>query len=259
MIQVEGLWHHYGVRPTLRGIDLKVEAGELMCVMGPNGMGKSTLLAVIAGIEPAVKGHAEIDGLRRRRSIEEEKQVRSRVVYLPDSPFLPKNNTGREFLLAVGRLYGVEEDRLFDHTQRLLDLFDLAKQADEPIRSYSTGQTKKIGLCSALVTDAPIYILDEPFSGGLDSSALNALQHLLKRMAARRDVTVLMAVPVPELVEGLADRIAVIQDGQIIACDSAEGLRRQTDTAGTLSDALERLIHPEGASNLARYFEGAAR
>ncbi len=259
MIELKNIWHHYGIRPTLRDINLTVAPGELLCVMGPNGMGKSTLLGVIAGILAPIKGHVRINGLTRRASIEQEKKIREQVVYLPDTPWLPDSNTGREFILGVGRLYGVDEDRLFDHAQKLLDLFDLANKGDRTISSYSTGQRKKIGLCSALITDAPILLLDEPFSGGLDSSGLLALQQVLKHLAERDDVTVVMAVPVPELVEDLADRIAVIQDGQILACDAAAELRRSAGNANTLGEALEQLIHPEGPKNLENYFDTAGR
>ena len=255
MITLSNIWHHYGIRPTLRDINLTVKPGELLCVMGPNGMGKSTLLSVIAGILAPIKGYVEINGLRRRSSIEHEKKIREQVIYLPDAPWLPINNTGREFILGVGRLYGVDEDRLFDHAQKLLNLFDLAEKGDRTISSYSTGQQKKIGLCSALITDAPIMILDEPFSGGLDSSGLLALQQVLKHLADRVDVTIVMAVPVPELVEGLADRIAIIQNGQILACDTIDGLRHAAGADGSLGEVLERLIHPDGPKNLENYFE----
>ncbi len=171
---------------------------------------------------------------------------------------MPLNTPGLEFLLAVGRLYGVDEDRLFDHAQRLLELFDLADKAEAAIRSYSTGQRKKIGICSALITDAPIMILDEPFSGGLDSSALRALQHILKYLADRDDVTVVMAVPVPELVEDLADRIAVIKDGRVVACATADGLREQVSVDGSLSDVLETFVH-EDVNKVDRYFQGESK
>jgi len=255
MINVRNLWHHYGIKPTLRDVNLTVQSGELLCVMGPNGMGKSTLLGVVAGLLAPIKGYVEIDGVRRRSSIENEKQLRQKIIYLPDKPWVPAHRSGREFLFAVGRLYSVEEDRLFDHVERLLELFDLAGHADSPISSYSTGQQKKIGICSGLVTDAPILILDEPFSGGLDSSALLALQQVLKHLAQREDVTIMMAVPVPELVEGLADRIAIIKEGQIVACDTADGLKRSASNAPTLAEALENLINPQGAEHLKRYFE----
>ena len=80
----------------------------------------------------------------------------------------------REFLLSVGELYDIDAERRMEHVERLIDLFDLAKQGDWAISSYSSGQKKKISLASALVTEAPLLLLDEPFSGGLDPSGLFA-------------------------------------------------------------------------------------
>jgi len=256
MIEIVNVWHHYGVKPILRDVSLKVEAGELVAVMGPNGMGKSTLLGLMAGVLWPIKGYVEIDGHRRRNSIEEEIEIRKKVLYLPDNPYLPLYSTGREFLLAIGRLYNVEEEQLLGHTEQVLKLFDLHDNADAPIYSYSTGQRKKIGICSALVSEAPILILDEPFSGGLDSSALMALSQVLKRLADRKDVTVVMAVPVPELVESLAHKIAIIAHGKILAYDTADGLKKIAGCTGGLSEVLERLIHPEVLENIQSYLKG---
>lgn len=106
MIELHDVVHHYGVRPVLRGIDLRIERGELVVVLGPNGMGKTTLLGVIGGVLAPLRGSVVIDGKRRRGSVEEELAIRKTAVYLPDQPWLPGNRTGREFLFAVGRLLG---------------------------------------------------------------------------------------------------------------------------------------------------------
>ena len=135
MIELIDVTQHYGVRPVLRGISLRIERGEVVAILGPNGMGKSTLLGVMAGVLSPQKGTVLIDGLRRRGSEEEELAIRKMTVYLPDQPWLPAQRTGREFLLAVGRLYDVEEERLMDHVEQLLDLFDLSEQGDSPIRT----------------------------------------------------------------------------------------------------------------------------
>src|SRR5689334_11357692 len=140
MIVLSDVTQHYGVRPVLRDITLKIPAGRLTAVVGPNGMGKTTLLGVMAGVLSPQKGYCEIDNLRRRRSEEEEREIRRRVVYLPDHPWLPVERTGRELLLGVGRLYDIEIDPLIDHVERLLELFQLAREGDWPIRGYSNGQ-----------------------------------------------------------------------------------------------------------------------
>lgn len=255
MIRVVNVTHHYGVRPVLKNVSMEIETGEVVVVVGPNGMGKTTLLGVLAGVLWPHTGYVEIDGVRRRESVEGERELRKRIVYLPDQSWLPKMRTGREFILAVGRLYGIDDLRLFDHADRLLRLFDLLEQGDQPIYSYSAGQQKKISLCSALITEAPYLLLDEPFSGGLDPSGILALKRVLQRLAARDDVTIVMTTPVPELVEELADRIAIIRDGELAAIDTADGLRRQTGTDGPLAEVLQRLLNPETLANIEFYFE----
>lgn len=256
MINVVDVTQHYGVRPILRQINLRVESGEVVALIGPNGMGKSTLLSVMAGVLSPQKGYVEINGQRRRRSVEAELEIRKMVVYLPDQAWLPNARTGREFLLAIGNLYQVDDDRLFDHIDRLLVLFDLTGQADSPIRSYSTGQRKKIAICSALVTEAPVMLLDEPFAGGMDPSGLLALKRVMQRLAARTDVTIVIATPVPELLETFVDRLAVLRDGQISAYDTIDGLRRATGCNGPLEEVLARLVNPKTLEHLERYFEG---
>src|SRR5262245_13574828 len=156
MIHVANVTQHYGIRPVLKNINLTIPAGGLAAVIGPNGMGKSTLLAVIAGVLTPQYGYVDINGLRRKSSIDAELAIRRQVVYLPDRPWLPKNRTGREFLLGVGRLYDIPVERLIDHVERLLQLFELDRLGDSPIRTYSAGQQKKISLCSGLVTEAHV-------------------------------------------------------------------------------------------------------
>jgi ABC-2 type transport system ATP-binding protein len=259
MIRVVDVTHHYGVRPVLRQVNLAVQSGELVAVLGPNGMGKTTLLGVMAGVLWPLKGFVEIDGRRRRASEEDELAIRRRLAYLPDHPWLPGNRTGREFLLAVGRLYEIDDDRLMDHVDRLLRVFDLGREGDWPIQSYSNGQKKKIAIGATLVSEAPVLVLDEPFSGGLDPSGILALKRILQHLTAEHKATVIMSTPVAELVEELAQRIVVLQDGQVAAFDSVEGLRRQTGCAGPLAEVFERLVHPHTPDNLRQYFAGEAK
>jgi ABC-type multidrug transport system ATPase subunit len=259
MIRVVDVTQHYGVRPVLRGINLEVPSGEMIVILGPNGMGKTTLLGVMAGVLDPQKGYVEFNGLRRRRSVEAELAIRKKVVYLPDHPWLPKNRTGREYLFGIGRLYEIDDDRLMQHVERLLRVFELSAEGDWPIHSYSNGQQKKIAICGALITEAPFLLLDEPFSGGLDPSGILALKHLLRYLVDTNSATVVMTTPVPELVEELADRIVVVGDGQVLACDTAEGLRRRTECSGALDEVLARLIHPQTLSNIREYFEDYAR
>ena len=206
MIQMVHVTQHYGVRPVLQDVSLEIPAGTRTAIIGPNGMGKTTLLGVLGGVLTPQQGHVEIMGLRRKSSVEDELAIRRQTVFLPDRCFLPVNRTGREFLLAVGRLYEIDETRLIDHAARLLQLFELTKLADSPIRTYSAGQQKKIALASALITEAKVFLLDEPFSGGLDPSGILALKQVFSRLTHHQGCTIVMTSPVPELVPGWTDR-----------------------------------------------------
>jgi ABC-type multidrug transport system ATPase subunit len=259
MIRVVDVVQHYGVRPVLKQISLEIAAGQVVVFVGPNGMGKTTLLNVMAGVLSPQRGYVEYYGLRRRASAADELTIRRRVVFLPDHPWLPSDFTGREFLQEVGRLYDVEDARLMNHVERLLTVFELAKEGDWPIRSYSNGQQKKIAICSALVTEAPVLLLDEPFSGGLDPAGIMALKSILRHLAKHAGATVILTTPVPELVEELADRIVVIRDGELLAYDTPEGLRQRTGCPGPLTEVLERLIFPEALGNIEQYLKEAGR
>lgn len=259
MIVLSDVTQHYGVRPVLTKLNLRIDQGEIVVVLGPNGMGKSTLLGVMGGALCPQAGYVEIGGLRRRRSVREEVEIRRMAVYLPDKPWLPGNRTGREFLLGVGRLYDIPDERLFDHADRLLALFELGSKGDAPIRSYSSGQQKKIALCAVLMSEASVFLLDEPFSGGLDPSGLLALKRVLRELVSRREATVVLTSPVPELVEEVADRVIILKEGSVLAFDSIEGLRRSSGCRGTLGEILERMIYPETLKNLEHYFEEYAR
>jgi ABC-2 type transport system ATP-binding protein len=255
MIRIIDVTQHYSVRPVLRQFSLEIHHGEIVALLGPNGTGKTTLLGVMAGVLSPQKGHVEIDGLIRRSSEANELAIRRKVVYLPDQPWLPMQRTGREFLIAAGQLYDVDIDRLLDHSERLLKLFELEKEGDWTISSYSNGQQKKIALCSALIVETPILLLDEPFAGGLDPAGIMALRTVLRRLVEEKKSTIVLSTPVPEIIEGLADRIAVIREGRLAAFDTLEGLRRQTQCHGALGDVLAKLIHPQITENLREYFQ----
>lgn len=253
MIRLDNVTFHYGLRPLLRNVSIEVPGGELVVLMGPNGMGKSTLLAIMAGIITPLEGQVIVDGHVRRSTPEAEMAVRKRVAYLPDHPWLPLFLTGREYVIGVARLYGVPDDRLFDHAEKLFELFQLADKADAPISSYSTGQQKKICVAAILATDAPILLLDEPFSGGLDPEALFSLRQVLQHLAGRDDRTIVMTTPVPELAEGLADRIALIDKGVIAAYATPAELMAETGVA-TLEEVFTKGWGHDGTSRIARYF-----
>ena len=255
MIKIENLWHYYTVKPVLKDINLSIGTGELLTIMGPNGMGKSTLLALIGGMMKPLKGKVIIDGDARRNTVDEEKRIRQKVFYLPADPYLPPLMTGREFIICMGRLYGIEDFKTMQHTEKLLYIFDLKEKGDSSISSYSTGQKKKIGLCGALAAETPILVLDEPFSGGLDSSALMAMGKIIKKLAESEKHTIVMAVPVPELVEDLSHKIAIIRDGRLVNCGTMDELRNDSGCDGNLAEILDACNCSDTSSKVSEYLE----
>jgi len=254
MIKVVDVSHHYGLRPVLSHVNFDITDGQVVAVMGPNGVGKSTLLNIIAGILAPAKGCVEMNGLRRRADAETELKIRKQMAYLPDHPWLPEFMTAREWLLAVGELYDVESERLMDHISRLLELFQLSDKGESPIRTCSNGQKKKVAICGALVTEAPILVLDEPYTGGLDPSAILAFSRVLKMLAERNGVTVVMASQIAEMVGPLAHRIAIIDGTRLVAFDTLDGLRAKTGCAGSLPEVFEKMVHPRSAEQIESYF-----
>jgi ABC-2 type transport system ATP-binding protein len=255
MIRVVSLTQHYGVRPVLVDLNFAIATGELVTVLGPNGMGKSTLLAALAGLLAPQEGYVEFDGVRRRSSPEAELAIRKKVAFLPDKPWLPATKTGHEFLMAVGQLYDHPTAHIMDHSARLLRLFNLEDRADWLISSYSAGQQKKIALCGVLITEAPYLLLDEPFSGGLDTAGIVALKRVLKRLAESDHRTVVMTTPVPELIEEIAERVMIIKDGCVAAYDTVAELKRDAGDGASLETVLQRLLSPETIENIDSYFE----
>jgi ABC-type multidrug transport system ATPase subunit len=254
MIRVDDVSHHYGVNPVLSHVSFEVRSGELVVVMGPNGAGKSTLLSVVAGLMSPAKGCVEINGLRRRASENTELQIRRQLAFLPDQTWLPEFKTGREWLMAVGELYDTDIDRLMDHISRVLELFQLAGRGEAPIRTYSNGQKKKLAICAVLVTEAPILVLDEPFTGGLDPAAILALGRVLKHLADQENRTILMASQIAEMIEPLAHRIAILEGAHLKAYDTLDGLRAKTGCAGSFPEVFEKLVHPQTLEQIDNYF-----
>jgi ABC-2 type transport system ATP-binding protein len=259
VIQVVNVSHHYRLKPVLRHVNLRVSPGETVAIMGPNGTGKTTLMQIMAGLVAPLVGHVEVNGVRRRQTAEEELQIRRQTVWLSAEPWLPVAHTGREWLLAAGRVYGISDQRLMDHVPRLMSLFNLDEQIDPRISSYSTGQKKKLAIAAALVAETPLMLLDEPFAGGLDPSGIIALKRVIQHHRTQRDRTIVMATPVPELVEEVADRIAMLREGRVVAFDTLANLRRQAGTDGRLDQVYERIASPHTFEKVESYFrEGSA-
>jgi ABC-2 type transport system ATP-binding protein len=219
-LRIAGLVKSYGRVQAVRGIDLSVRAGEVFGFVGPNGAGKSTTIRCILDLLRPTAGEIRVFGRNPRT---DGASVRERMAYVPGELRLPERMTGRQFLRSVARLRErFERDRVEELGQRFkLDL-------DRRIRNLSSGNRRKVAVLSAFLSDAELLILDEP-TAGLDP----LMQHeFLRLVRERRDAgaTVFLSSHILSEVQSVADRLAVLRAGRIVAegtVNEVRGLARQ--------------------------------
>ena len=194
----------FGDGPVLEGLDLTVDEGELVTLMGPNGVGKSVFLSCLAGSSEPTAGSIELfDGL-------EPTEARSATSVVVQGETIDPDLTGRENL----RFYGDLHPNATDDWRELVDRLELTPDLDRPAREYSGGMRRKLELAIALTVDAELYLLDEP-TAELDLSMIQVVHDLL--LEYREDgKTILMTSHAP-LDAGIADRIAFVRDGRTVA------------------------------------------
>jgi len=193
---------------VLHGISFRVHRGEIFGFVGPNGAGKTTTLKVLMGLIRASAGRAEVLG-----HDVSETEFRRHIGFLPENPYFYDHLTGREILRFYARLGGVEEARLDDRVDMLLDWVHLAPAADARLRTYSKGMLQRIGIAQSLVHDPEVVFLDEPMSG-LDPIGRKEIRDLILRLRADGK-TVFMNTHILSDVEMVCDRVAIIVQGRI--------------------------------------------
>jgi ABC-2 type transport system ATP-binding protein len=202
---------------ALNGISFDVEAGEIVGFLGPNGAGKTTAMHVLMGILFPTSGRAEIMGLDSRNP-----QSRQQVGFLPEVFAFDGFLTGTRFLKLFGSLGGRNRDLVAAHIPELLAFLDMPDAANVRIKNYSKGMTQKIGLAQALIGDPQILILDEPTSG-MDPIAKARIKQLFVRLRSEGK-TVFLSTHILSDVEDIADRVAIINQGELLAYDRVDSL-----------------------------------
>lgn len=212
LIEIEKLVKLYGYVPALRGIDLAVERGECVTLIGANGSGKSTLIRLLCGLSKPTSGAIRIGGWSLPGEAE---AVRAQIGLVAHKPLLYEGLTGRENLTFFARLYGAKPDRV----DAMLERVGLSKRADDPARTYSRGMMQRLSLARALLHEPEVLLFDEPYTGlDADSSAtLDAI--IIETRAEGR--TMVMALHDFERAARLSSRIIVLSRGKM-AHDSAE-------------------------------------
>ncbi|MGE5691998.1 MAG: ATP-binding cassette domain-containing protein [Pseudomonadota bacterium] len=221
-IVVEGLQKRYGDVQALDGVSFRVSEGEVFGLLGPNGAGKSTTTRILVTLTRADAGHAEVAGHDVAR---EPGRVRRSIGYVPQASGVDPEGTGRENLTLQGRVQGLGGDGLRDRVDELLRLFSLADAADRVVRGYSGGMKRRLDVALGLVHRPSVLFLDEPTTG-LDPEARAAMWGELERLAARERLTILLTTHYLEEADRLADRLAIVSRGRIVAEGTPEELKR---------------------------------
>jgi ABC-2 type transport system ATP-binding protein len=236
-IEVNGVVKRFGEVIALDGLDLTAPHGQVVALLGPNGAGKTTLVRVLATLLKADAGSARVLGLDVRR---DAARLRERIGLAGQYAAVDENLTGLENLTMVGRLYGESRRSAKARGRQLLERFDLLDAANRPTKTYSGGMRRRLDLAAALVAEPPVLFLDEPTTG-LDPRSRLTLWAVIEGLVAE-GTTALLTTQYLDEADRLADTIAVIDHGRLIA----EG------TSDQLKDRLggERLeIHLEGAAD----------
>jgi ABC-2 type transport system ATP-binding protein len=218
-VEVRGLVKRYGQVEALRGIDLTVRRGEMFALLGPNGAGKTTLFSILATLRAPTAGTARVLG---HDVVAERDAVRRAMGIVFQEPAIEQRLTGRDNLLLMGLFYGLATGAARQRAAELLRQLDLADSADRPARTLSGGQRRKLELARALVTDPQILFLDEA-TVGLDVDARRGFWTQVRGLAATGR-TVFFTTHYMEEAE-VADRIALIDHGSIVALDTPQALK----------------------------------
>ena len=228
-IEVRGLHKRYGVDPVLRGIDFEVPPGCVFGLIGPNGAGKSTTVKILCGMLEFDSGEVRVAGLDVRT---EAIGVKRRIGYVPESAALYETLKASEHLLLVGRMQGLEDDLIRQRSSALFDAFELRARLHSRIGSLSKGMRQKLMFAAALLHDPDVIFLDEPLSG-LDVASTALIKELLAELAGAGK-TIFYCSHIMDVVERVCDRIAIVDDGRIIASGTFDELRAESEGGGTL-------------------------
>jgi ABC-2 type transport system ATP-binding protein len=245
-VRVRGLRKNFGDVQALRGVDLEIAHGTILGLLGPNGAGKTTAVRILATLLKPDGGEAEILGMN---VVREAAKVREKIGLAGQYAAVDENLTGIENLVMVGRLYGMRRSRARARGMELLERFDLTDAAKRPAKTYSGGMRRRLDLAAAMVAKAPILFLDEPTTG-LDPRSRLELWETIEEMVSE-GTTVLLTTQYLDEADRLADRIAVIDRGTVIAEGTSDDLKSRVG-----GDRLE--VHLCNAADTSRAVEALA-
>ncbi|MEV4558557.1 ATP-binding cassette domain-containing protein [Kitasatospora sp. NPDC049285] len=258
-IEVNGLGKDFGGLRALDGVDFAVPPGTVFGLLGPNGAGKTTAIRILTTIIRPTAGRASVLGVD---VVAHPGAVRRLIGLAGQYAAVDPNLTARENLRLIGRLTQQPRSRLAPRAAELLERFDLTGAADRPVRTFSGGMRRRLDVAAALVPGPPVLFLDEPTTG-LDPQSRTALWELIRELVGE-GTTVLLTTQYLEEADRLAQRIAVLAEGRVVADDTPRALKerlgttvlelgmgedlRATRAAGLLADRLRRTAEQDGAT-----------
>lgn len=217
---IEHLYSGYRQLPVIQDVNMTVESGEIVALIGLNGAGKSTLLKTILGLLPIQQGSITLNGEQR---YENEANYASQIAYIPEVPILYEELTLQEHLEMTALGYGIPVEEVMERALPLLKLFRLEKYLSWFPTHFSKGMKQKVMIVCALVTNATLLIVDEPFVG-LDPLAMKHFTQLLKERA-KSGTSVILTTHVLSLAEVLCQRYMMLNKGKIVVQGDVEVLR----------------------------------
>jgi daunorubicin resistance ABC transporter ATP-binding subunit len=246
-ILADGLAKRFGAVRALDGVDLELPAGKVLALLGRNGAGKTTIVRILATLLAPDGGRARVAGFD---VVTQARGVRRLIGLSGQYAAVDAYLTGRENLRMIGRLYGLTRGAARRRAEELLERFDLVDAGGRKAGTYSGGMRRRLDVAASLVAAPPVLFLDEPTTG-LDPHGRNALWQLLEELTAQ-GTSLLLTTQYMEEADRLADTIAVIDKGQVIATGTADQLKRRVG-----GDRLElQAARGDDPRELARALEG---
>jgi ABC-2 type transport system ATP-binding protein len=247
IISVKNLKKQFGDLVVLDGINLQVEKGTMLALLGPNGAGKTTTIRILSTLLQPDSGEVLVNGID---VVRDAGKVRSSIGLTGQYAAVDEYLTGRENLEMMGRLYHLSKADSKRRAQELLEQFDLVEASKRITKTYSGGMRRRLDLAASLVATPPIIFLDEPTTG-LDPRSRLAMWAVIEQLMAD-GATILLTTQYLEEADKLADRIAVIDHGKVIAEGTSDELKSKVG-----KDRLELVIKTESNFDVAVQTIGA--
>ena len=222
IIEVEGVSKRFGATEALSNVDLVAESGHVLALLGPNGAGKTTLVRILATLLHPDEGRATVAGLD---VVREAGALRPLIGLAGQFAAVDELLTGRENVELIGTLYHLSRSECRRRAGEILDRISLNDAADRQVRTYSGGMRRRLDLAASLVGRPPVVYLDEPTTG-LDPRTRNDLWELIRELVGE-GATVLLTTQYMEEAEHLAHRIAVLDEGYLVAEGTSEELKHR--------------------------------